>query len=110
MDGIHCKRSIRQINREVLNAHLSDITLCDLAPFVPAFSPFKENLQVALEANGTINQLNCPHLSITGNQFLLKLRTKNAMPSGSAYKLERLPNTNASSGCDRSCKETSPLK
>ncbi len=46
----------------------SDITLCDLAPFVPAFSPFKENLQVALEANGTINQLNCPHLSITGNQ------------------------------------------
>ena len=32
------------------------------------------------------------------------------MPSGSAYKLERLPNTNASWGCDRSCKETSPLK
>ena len=23
---------------------------------------------MALEANGTINQLNCPHLSITGNQ------------------------------------------
>lgn len=46
----------------------SDVTLCDLAAFVPAFSPFKEKLQIAVETNGTINQLNCPHLSITGGQ------------------------------------------
>ena len=44
----------------------SDIVLRDLAAFVPAFSPFKEKLQIAVETNGTINQLNCPHLSITG--------------------------------------------
>ncbi|WP_294606116.1 translocation/assembly module TamB domain-containing protein [uncultured Bacteroides sp.] len=46
----------------------SDIALCDLAAFVPAFSPFREKLQIAVETNGTVNQLNCPHLSITGNQ------------------------------------------
>ena len=44
----------------------SDISLRDLAAFVPAFSPFKEKLQIAVETNGTINQLYCPHLSITG--------------------------------------------
>ena len=46
----------------------SDVALCDLAAFVPAFSPFKEKLQIAVETSGTINQLNCPHLSITGGQ------------------------------------------
>lgn len=46
----------------------SDVALCDLAAFVPAFSPFREKLRIAVETNGTINQLNCPHLSITGNQ------------------------------------------
>lgn len=75
MDTIHMEYdslgAFRNFTNDVrfsLRIFPSDITLCDLAPFVPAFSPFKENLQVALEANGTINQLNCPHLSITGNQ------------------------------------------
>lgn len=45
----------------------SDIALCDLSPFVPAFAPFKEKLQIEVKADGTVNQLNCPHLSITGN-------------------------------------------
>lgn len=51
----------------------SRITLQDLSAFVPAFSPFKEKLQVEVEANGTINQLNCPRLAISaGNHFHLR--------------------------------------
>lgn len=51
----------------------SQITLQDLSGFVPAFSPFKEKLQVEVETNGTINQLNCPRLAISaGNHFHLK--------------------------------------
>lgn len=51
----------------------SQITLQDLAAFVPAFTPFKEPLQVEVETNGTINQLNCPYLAISaGKHFLLK--------------------------------------
>lgn len=46
----------------------SDIAPCDLSAFVPALSPFKEKLQIAVETNGTVNQLNCPHLSITSGQ------------------------------------------
>lgn len=51
----------------------SDVALCDLAPFVPALSPFREKLTIALETNGTINQLNFPKLYITGsNHFHLR--------------------------------------
>ena len=63
----------------------SDIALCDLAAFVPAFSPFREKLQIAVETNGTVNQLNCPHLSITGNQhfqmFLCRIYPAPRTPS-----------------------------
>ncbi len=45
----------------------SNVTPCDLAAFVPALSPFTEQLQVAVETNGTVNQLNCPHLSVTAD-------------------------------------------
>lgn len=51
----------------------SHITLQDISAFVPAFSPFKEKLQVEVETNGTINRLNCPRLSISsGNHFHLR--------------------------------------
>lgn len=51
----------------------SQIALQDLSAFVPAFSSFKEKLQVEVKADGTVNQLNCPLLSISaGNHFYLK--------------------------------------
>ncbi|WP_291528672.1 translocation/assembly module TamB domain-containing protein [Bacteroides sp. UBA939] len=46
----------------------SNITPYDLAAFLPPFSSFKEKLQVEIKADGTFNQLNCPYLSITGNE------------------------------------------
>lgn len=51
----------------------SSITLQDIAPFVPAFKEFKEKLQLELDINGSINQLECPYISISsGNHFYLK--------------------------------------
>lgn len=51
----------------------SQISLQDLAAFVPAFRPFKEKLQAEVKANGTVNHLNCPHLSLSvGKHFQLK--------------------------------------
>ena len=51
----------------------SYITLRDLSAFVPAFSSFKDSLQIEAEVNGTIDQLNCPRLMISsGKQFLLR--------------------------------------
>ncbi len=51
----------------------SQITLQDISAFVPAFTPFKERLQIEVETNGTINRLNCPRLSISsGNHFHLR--------------------------------------
>ena len=51
----------------------SQIALQDLSAFVPAFGSFKEKLQVEVQTDGTINQLNCPHLSVSvGNHFYLR--------------------------------------
>lgn len=51
----------------------SDVVLQDLSAFVPAFEPFKEKMRLEMETSGTINQLNCSKLLITGgNNFLLK--------------------------------------
>ena len=51
----------------------SEVTLQDLSAFVPAFKPFKENVRLEMEANGTVNQLNCPKLLISAhNHFSLK--------------------------------------
>lgn len=51
----------------------SEVTLQDLSAFVPAFKPFKEKIQLEVEANGTVNQLNCPHLLVSaGKHFVLK--------------------------------------
>ncbi len=51
----------------------SQIALKDLSAFVPAFRPFKEKLEVEVKTNGSIDQLNCPLLSVSaGNHFHLK--------------------------------------
>lgn len=50
----------------------SKVTLADLSAFVPAFAPFKEALQLEVRANGPINSLRCPYLSISaGKHFRL---------------------------------------
>lgn len=51
----------------------SQIVLKDLSAFVPAFKFFREKLEVEVKANGTIDRLTCPHLSVSaGNRFHLK--------------------------------------
>ena len=40
----------------------SRLVLQDLSAFVPAFASFNEELQMELEANGTLDQLECPHI------------------------------------------------
>lgn len=80
MDTIHMKYdSPDAFNHFARKVHFSfrmlpsRIALQDLSAFVPAFSPFKEKLQVEVEANGTINQLNCPRLAISaGDHFYLR--------------------------------------
>lgn len=80
MDTIRMKyNSLEAFNNFTHNVHFafrmlpSQIALQDLSAFVPAFCSFKEKLQVEVETNGTINQLNCPHLAISaGNHFHLK--------------------------------------
>ncbi len=49
----------------------SRITPHDFSAFIPAFSLFKEEVQIEMFANGTVNQLNCPKikLSTTDNHF-----------------------------------------
>lgn len=50
----------------------SSVTLGDLSAFVPALSHFAEPLQVEAEADGTIDGLNCPRLSVSaGKHFQL---------------------------------------
>ena len=50
----------------------SQVTLADLKAFVPAFSSFRDALQVEMRAEGTLNELHCPYLSVTsGKHFTL---------------------------------------
>lgn len=48
----------------------SHVTLHDISPFVPAFAYFKEKINIEMEANGTLDQLNCPKLLITSENRL----------------------------------------
>lgn len=51
----------------------SHVTLRDISPFVPALVNFKDKVRLAIDVNGTLNQLNCSLLEIeTGEQFKLK--------------------------------------
>lgn len=66
----------------------SQVTLQDLSAFVPAFAPFKEKLQVEVQTNGTVDQLNCPRLSISAeNHFHLKgdVSLQDLSQPGNAY-------------------------
>lgn len=80
MDTIHMKYdSLGAFGNFAQNVHFSfhllpsQIALQDLSAFVPAFRTFKEKLQVEIRTNGTIDQLNCPYLSVsTGNHFQLR--------------------------------------
>lgn len=80
MDTIHLKydslENFSDFARQVEFSFLllpSKITLQDIAPFIPAFKDFKEELQAEVEAGGSIDQLNCSKLSLTsGNHFRLK--------------------------------------
>lgn len=50
----------------------SALTLGDLSAFVPAFAHFAEPLQLEAEADGTVDGLNCPLLSVSaGDHFVL---------------------------------------
>lgn len=48
----------------------SHITLQDFAPFVPAFSHFKEKIDLELDVNGTVNQLICSKLKVSAGHRL----------------------------------------
>ncbi|NDV64402.1 translocation/assembly module TamB domain-containing protein [Bacteroides sp. 224] len=48
----------------------SHITLHDISPFVPVLEHFKEKIKLELRANGTIDQLNCPELTINSDNHL----------------------------------------
>ena len=51
----------------------SYVTLGDLSAFVPAFSSFKDSLQIEAEAIGPVDQLNCPRFSVSvGKKFQLQ--------------------------------------
>lgn len=48
----------------------SYITLHDISPFVPVLEHFKERIRLELDANGTIDQLDCPLLRINAGNHL----------------------------------------
>ena len=51
----------------------SHIMLGDLSAFVPAFSAFKDSLRIEAEADGTVDQLNCPRLAVSaGRNFQMQ--------------------------------------
>lgn len=46
---------------------------CRIYRLCSGFGSFKEKLQVEVQTDGTVNQLNCPHLSVSvGNHFYLR--------------------------------------
>jgi hypothetical protein len=52
----------------------SRVTPLDISPFVPALAHFKEPITLNMEAGGSLNQLNCPQLIITGDERNFRLR------------------------------------
>lgn len=66
-------QSFSQFAQEVefsLKTLPSYITLGDLSPFVPNLKNFKERINLALELNGTLNQLNCSRIDLNGDNHL----------------------------------------
>ncbi|MCC8187633.1 MAG: translocation/assembly module TamB [Bacteroides sp.] len=65
--------AFRQVTQEVefsFRMLPSHITLQDFAPFVPAFGHFSEKLFVGIDADGTINNLNCSRLDIVADEHI----------------------------------------
>jgi hypothetical protein len=52
----------------------SHIVLKDISPFVPALSHFKEPISLDMEVSGSVNQLTCSHLGISGEEHDFRLR------------------------------------
>ena len=81
MDTIHLKYdSLGAFNNFADQVHFSfhtlpsQITLKDIAPFVPALSHFKEPITLDIKVEGTLNQLSCPRLEITAEDQQFRLR------------------------------------
>lgn len=51
----------------------SYITLKDISPFVPSLASFESPVDITLEANGTIDHLNCPRIEITADNRQIRL-------------------------------------
>lgn len=51
----------------------SSITLKDLSPFIPTFVNFNEPITLDMAVSGTIDQLNCSHLSLTADNRQVQL-------------------------------------
>jgi hypothetical protein len=71
--------SLSDFNKFADNVHFScrimpsEVALCDFSSLIPALAPFKKKLKVEANVHGTINQLECPLISITfQNHFHLK--------------------------------------
>jgi len=47
------------------------VTLQDFSPFVPTFKTFTEPLSLSLQANGTLNHLECPLLSVNADNHIV---------------------------------------
>lgn len=80
MDTIYMKYSgLDAFNNFLTDVHFSfkilpsHVTLQDIAPFIPIFNNFEEKINLELNAKGTIDQLDVPHLAInTGEQLRIK--------------------------------------
>ncbi len=71
----------------------SRVTLQDFSAFIPAFSAFKDKVQLEVKANGKINSLQCPYLAVSaGNHFRLRgeISLQDLSRPTDAYVLGRL--------------------
>ena len=76
----------------------SQVTLADLKAFAPVFSSFDDPLQVEFRADGNVDELRCPYLSISaGKHFTLlgNASFQDLSHSGDAYIFGKLSNLRA---------------
>ena len=76
----------------------SQVTLADLKAFAPVFASFDDPLQVEFRADGSVDELRCPYLSISaGKHFTLlgNASFQDLSRSGDAYVFGKLSNLRA---------------
>ena len=56
-----------QFDLKVLPSH---VTLQDISYFIPVLSNFRDKIEIELDANGTIDQLNCPRINLSAENHL----------------------------------------